>query len=461
MLTFLFNLLVEEKWAKLLSLITLSFLFVMTLPNFSVIRIFSIALLSWLNEHILKKKFTHLTIISFVAIIFTLCDFYIIYSDGFILGFSIPIIFKIASRFAHPFKFYLRKPITGLIVYFYFIPFEIKFYNAVNPFVFLYQYLLTPLFIFVGLLSLICLYHIPIYMAVNNTSRRLEYILKLLSKASFEIYAKPFNSYLMFLMIAFYLVFLYYLSIRFKPFLKSISIAFGIIYLVSFVPFSSYISEEVSFINVGQGDCCLIRDKLNTVLIDTGGSLYYDIANGSLIPYFKKNRIYNIDLVITTHDDYDHMGALKELKANFTIKRHISSYEEFPFIIGKISLTNYNTFISDDLEDNDNSLVIGFNLCNKNFLVTGDAPKAIENQIMSTYSNIPCDVLKVGHHGSKTSTSDKFVKYLTPKEAIISVGKNYYGHPNAEVISILKSNNVVIKRTDVLGTITYRRYCLV
>ena len=77
----------------------------------------------------------------------------------------------------------------------------------------------------------------------------------------------------------------------------------------------------------------------------------------------------------------------------------------------------------------------------------------------STYSFIKCDVLKVGHHGSKTSTSDAFIKYLSPKEAIISVGKkNKYGHPDKSVIDILKRNNVVIKRTDIMGTISYTTF---
>ena len=78
---------------------------------------------------------------------------------------------------------------------------------------------------------------------------------------------------------------------------------------------------------------------------------------------------------------------------------------------------------------------------------------------MEENTYIPCDVLKVGHHGSKTSSSDKFIKFLHPKEAIISVGKNNsYGHPNKSVLEILKENNVIIKRTDKMGTIVYSNY---
>ena len=86
----------------------------------------------------------------------------------------------------------------------------------------------------------------------------------------------------------------------------------------------------------------------------------------------------------------------------------------------------------------------------------GDAPKKIENQIMKDNDYIPCDILKVGHHGSKYSSSDTFIKYLSPKVGIISCGKkNSYGHPHSEVISVLTKNHVYIRRTDLEGTITY------
>ena len=78
---------------------------------------------------------------------------------------------------------------------------------------------------------------------------------------------------------------------------------------------------------------------------------------------------------------------------------------------------------------------------------------------MKEYSHLDCDILKVGHHGSKTSTSDAFIKYLNPQKAIISCGKNnMYGHPHNVVIQTLKRNNVEIYRTDEMGTITFRGF---
>ena len=85
---------------------------------------------------------------------------------------------------------------------------------------------------------------------------------------------------------------------------------------------------------------------------------------------------------------------------------------------------------------------------------------SVEDKIINTYSNIEVDYLKVGHHGSKSSTSNDFLEFVNAEEAIISVGKNSYGHPHEEVLNRLNSLNVNIKRTDINGTIEYRKIIL-
>ena len=88
----------------------------------------------------------------------------------------------------------------------------------------------------------------------------------------------------------------------------------------------------------------------------------------------------------------------------------------------------------------------------------GDATKYVEKEIMKNETSIPCDVLRVGHHGSNTSTSEEWIKFVTPEEAIISVGKgNRFGHPNKEVITVLNKYNIPIRRTDIEGTIVYKQ----
>lgn len=88
----------------------------------------------------------------------------------------------------------------------------------------------------------------------------------------------------------------------------------------------------------------------------------------------------------------------------------------------------------------------------------GDAPKSVEYTIMEENTTIQCDILKIGHHGSSTSTSYRFIDYIKPKEAVISVGRNNYGHPEDSVINILEKRNIKIRRTDKEGTISYCGY---
>ena len=92
-------------------------------------------------------------------------------------------------------------------------------------------------------------------------------------------------------------------------------------------------------------------------------------------------------------------------------------------------------------------------------LIMGDAPKVVEKAIIKDHPELRTDILKVGHHGSNTSTDESFVKSVKPKTAIISCGKNNkYGHPHKDVINVLKRNNVEIRRTDESGTIVYKYF---
>ena len=129
----------------------------------------------------------------------------------------------------------------------------------------------------------------------------------------------------------------------------------------------------------------------------------------------------------------------------------------FPVTVGNLTFNNYNYYGRGD-EENNKSLVISFSNCNKDFVIMGDAPTYVEKEIMKNTSSIRCDVLKVGHHGSNTSTCEEWLKYLEPKEAIVSCGKNNkFGHPNKEVVTLLNKYKIKIRRTDIEGTIVYKQ----
>lgn len=455
LISFLFSFLMKKKYSDLVSIGVLSLYFVFTFPRFTVIKLFALSIFRWLNNNVFKNKIDYLELLCGLGICFLIIDYHLAYQESFILGFSLPLFIYFLRPILSRKSKLKQKIYLSISIYLFFIPFELKFYNSLSPFSLILQPILTPAFIVFGILALFTFYGLPLHGVLNGYNVILEKITSPLSKASLVINVPPLPDIGVLAYYVILIILVYYITIIFKPIYQWIGIiasCFGILYIL---PISNLFTNGVYFINVGQGDSCLIRNQGVTILIDTGGSVYNDLATNSLIPFFKKNRIYDIDLLITTHDDYDHSGAVSSLQKHFKVNKYVKSYDMFPIKIGNITLSNYNNHIEESKDDNDKSLVIGFSLSNKNYLIMGDAPTSIESKIMEEYKSIPCDILKVGHHGSDTSSSDSFIKYLSPKEAIISVGKNSYGHPTKSVISILKKNNVLIKRTDELGTISY------
>ena len=189
------------------------------------------------------------------------------------------------------------------------------------------------------------------------------------------------------------------------------------------------------------------------MLIDTGGLSNYDIASKKIMPYLNYHGIRKIDIVVITHEDFDHCGALESLSKQIQIDKVIKDPSVKEVTLGKITLTNINEYYTDSSDENDSSIVLYGNICSLNFLFTGDISSTIESKMIKDLNELDVDVLKVAHHGSKYSTSEEFVKFIAPEYAIISVGRNYYGHPTKEVIDILNDNNVIIYRTDENGSI--------
>lgn len=231
--------------------------------------------------------------------------------------------------------------------------------------------------------------------------------------------------------------------------------------LIPLVIFGAYIPRllpkyEIHFIDVGQGDATLIRNGNENILIDTGGSSYFDLAKECLVPYFKKIGISKLDYVLITHRDFDHYGALTSLEKMIKVDRVLYDKEISEISLTNLKIENLNKNANYS-EINDNSAVLRFTFKNLVYLLMGDASINVEKNLMDNYKDLDCDILKVGHHGSKTSSSKDFISRITPKEAIISCGENnIYKHPNDKVISNLVNANVKIRRTDKEGTIVFK-----
>ncbi len=239
-------------------------------------------------------------------------------------------------------------------------------------------------------------------------------------------------------------------------------------------------SVIVTFLDVGQGDSIFIQMPYNkgNILVDTGGVLYgdYSIVLNKTLSYFKSIGINRIDKLILTHGDYDHMGDAADLVENFKVgkvilnngeyndlevelikvleRKNIPYYKNVQYLsIGDNKLYFLNNKIYDN--ENDNSIVLYIKINNYKLLLMGDAGVVVEEDLINKYNLSNIDVIKVGHHGSKTSSSEKFIDYINPKYGVISVGENNrYGHPNTEVLSILDDSNIY--RTDQNGSIMFK-----
>ena len=456
-LNYLLKLFLKDKHAEIITISLLAIYLVFTIPKFSVFRVVFLLLLKWINKHPLKKKFTYLEVVSFGGLICLLFDHFLALQDSFILGFSIPII-SYLIRHIYPsekIKSYLWRSLT---IYLFFLPFEIMYYHKVVVLSFPLQIISTPLFLLIGIVSLLCFFRIPIYAVDKGLIFLLKGYTGIIKPLSFGLLMPEFNIGLLIIYYAIYVIYLYYLTIGVRPIQRWLSIGMVAITALYAIPIENRLTSEVSFVNVGQGDCTLIRYHQKTVLIDTGGLTYNDIANGTLIPYLRKKRIYKIDAVFITHYDYDHYGALENLQKEYKVANVYDYYSSFPISVNGLTFNNYNIYGTTSNEENDRSLVLSFNILNKDFLIMGDAPSWIENKIMNDYDKIPCDILKLGHHGSDTSSSDRFIQYTSPEIAIVSCGKNNkFGHPSKSVVNILNKYHIPIRRTDLEGTITYKK----
>lgn len=238
---------------------------------------------------------------------------------------------------------------------------------------------------------------------------------------------------------------------------ERISLSFLFLVLILHViGVDQYGIDRVHFINVGQGDATLVQSRKRTLLIDTGGIRTFDIAKEVIIPYLKRHRIHHLDHLIITHDDFDHNGGKISLMNNIPVHSVIENPFN-SFTLGSFMIRNYQDFLNEFHEDNDRSLIIGIQMSSCQWLIMGDAGVAVEAKLMDSYPALRASILRIGHHGSDTSTSAKFLDHIQPKEVVISNGgKNRYGHPHQEVLKRIQERQISIRRTDLEGTIRYQ-----
>ncbi|WP_010678194.1 DNA internalization-related competence protein ComEC/Rec2 [Bacillus timonensis] len=268
----------------------------------------------------------------------------------------------------------------------------------------------------------------------------------------------------------------------------------GVLFLHAVLPYVNPYGE-VTMLDVGQGDSIYIElpYRQGLYLIDTGGTIQFEqehwkkrrqefSTSDIIIPYLKSKGIRSLDKLIITHGDQDHIGGAKGLIEKIKVKelvigkskkdthqeielKKIASKEGIHYTLaerGQNWKVGSNAFYilapqGNEMKENDNSIIIYTKLGGLRWLFTGDTEKTGELELMNTYRNLRTDVLKVGHHGSQTSSSANFIQFLSPKLALIPVGENNrFNHPHPEVMNRFKREKISVYRTDQNGAIQYR-----
>jgi competence protein ComEC len=239
---------------------------------------------------------------------------------------------------------------------------------------------------------------------------------------------------------------------------------------------------KVNFFDVGQGDAIFVETPTrHQILIDGGPSPKIIEKLAREIPFWDRS----IDLIILTHPEKDHITGLLEVLKRYRVEnvlwtgiiRNIPEYKEWLNLIEKeksnikiaragqkISCKNcqwkieifypFESLEGEEFGDsNDTSIVSKLIFGNSSFLFTGDIYKDVEESLALTPFNLNSKILKVAHHGSKTSSSQKFLEKVSPEIAVISVGENKYGHPHRETLETLKNCGIRVLRTDLNGDI--------
>jgi len=476
------KLLKNYKFKK--EVVILFLLIYMTLTDFlpSILRSGIFFILIYLN----KKFNLNISMFKLMIILLFICvliDPYIVYKIGFQYSYTISFYLITFNQLINKSKNKLYKLfIVSFISFIVSVPITINNFSQINVLsIFLNIFFVPIVSSIIFPLSLITF----LFPFFNNLFTILINIFELLSITFSKIdnFIFIMSKISTLFIIIYYIIIsitLYFLSKNKYKYIVSLMFIFVIHYNITI--FNKGL--EITYIDVGQGDSIFIKfpnDKSN-ILIDTGGKVTYgNLKNNysvgkNIVDYLKSMGIRKLDYLIITHGDFDHMGDSLYLIDKFKVENVIFNCGEFNALekelikvldekkikyyscikelnIGKYKLDFLNTKVYDNENDNSNVIYTEFN--GYKFMFMGDAGVEKEKDILDKYNLANIDVLKVGHHGSKTSSSKEFIDEIDPKYGVISVGKNNrYGHPNKEVLNNL--DNSKIYRTDQDGSIMFK-----
>ena len=428
-------------------------------------------------NNLLKLNIKVINLFYITLIILLLINPNYIFNTGFILSFTITyfiLIYSNKNKKTNALKISIISLLSSL-------PIIINMNNEINIIGFINNLLFIPYVSYVIFPLTLLTFIVPKLTILLNP---LTNVMEILSNISSSL----LNINLIFKTLTSIEIFIYYLMLL-LAITKYKKLIFLLITFIFYIQIKPIISNDINvyFLDIGQGDSTLITQKNKSILIDTGGIIeyekepwrkrkkeYYNINN--IIKLIKSIGLKKIDYLILTHGDYDHMGEAIKLVENFKVEEVIfncGTYNDlekelikvldekkikYYSCIKKLNLKQNKLYFLQTKEydnENDNSNVIYTDINGYKFLFMGDVSVTTEKEILKEYNLPDIDVLKVGHHGSKTSSDKEFINEINPKYSIISVGKNNrYGHPNKEVLENLQESKIY--RTDQDGSIMFK-----
>lgn len=472
---------IKEKYIFIIISLFLFFYLFITGVSPSILRAIFFYLFFSINK-IYNFNIKGVNIFLLIFSISLLVNPYYIHEVSFLYSYTISFSILLVGNKISNGSYFKRLFLTSLISFIVSFPITIYFFNQINILSVFYNILFVPFISMIVFPLSIITYIIPFFEPIFNIFISLmEFLALKFNSISFSKLIFPsLPRYYYVLYIIGVIIFISYFYNK-----KIISVLPILLLALFNYLYSVFFSQNyLMFLDVGQGDSILIHSKDKTMVVDTGGVMNYSrekwqerknkksLTNYVTIPVLKKLGIRKIDYLVLTHGDFDHMGeALKLIKqyrvediylnqGNFNLleKKVIKKYrhvyqirEKEEIVLGNINIVQINKEFSDE---NDSSSILLMYYKNKKILLAGDASKKSEEYILNKYNIGKIDVLKIGHHGSKTSTSDELLKELRPSLAIISCGKNNrFNHPHQETIDKLKKYKIKYLRTDISGTI--------
>ena len=459
----------KKSQNKFISIVLLFYAFI-TGFTASILRVVVFFIINSINKDY-DFKLSRMKVFLLSLYFLILINPFFITNVGFLYSFACFFTMIIINKYLHK-NYFKNLVIITFYMTLFTLPITVSLNYEINIMVFVSNFLLIPFVSYIlfpfALVTVLFKFLNPIFTFITFIMEKVAYYLSIVNFTKIII---PKTSIVF--IIIYYILLIFFIYFNKKRYLVFL---INLIIIIKIIPFFNTFANII-FLDVSQGDSMLYitKNQSKVYMFDTGGIRNRSVSDNSLM-YLKSLGISKIDYLILTHGDYDHMGEAINLVENFKVEKVIFNCGVFNDLeqelikeldkkkikyyscIKELNIDNNKLYFLQTKEydnENDNSNVIYFKYGTFKFLFMGDAGIEKEKDILEKYNISDVYVLKVGHHGSKTSSDKKFIDEIKPKYSIISVGKNNrYGHPNKEVLNNL--DNSKIYRTDQDGSIMFK-----